>query len=108
MADILEGILESGCAVQPPVLAILAEARQGRKKRKAVNPQPRRGCPHARGPFSKPVELKVAALLEMCQAGLVFKTVERLYKISVPAMQRFFHDFMQLQSAIAASVFLLV
>ena len=50
-----------------------------------------------RGPFSKPVELKVAALLEMCQAGLVFKTVDRLYKISVPAMQRFFHDFMQLQ-----------
>ena len=50
-----------------------------------------------RGPFSKPVELKVAALLEMCQAGLVFKTVERLYKISVPAMQRFFHEFMQLQ-----------
>ena len=49
MADILEGLLESGSAVQSPVLAILAEARQGRKKRKAVNPQPRRGCPHAKG-----------------------------------------------------------
>ena len=35
------------------------------------------------GPFSKPVELKVAAVLEMCQAGLVFKTVERLFTRSV-------------------------
>ena len=154
--------MESGCAVQPPVLAILAEARQGRKKRKAVNPQPRRGCPHAKGAarwripvpsnaweelmrlhaadpsswdgerfrsiygvpkqifdelveeckehpalagssfiygdgvkgqFSKPLELKVAAVLEMCQAGLLFKSAERLYKISIPALQKFFHDF---------------
>ena len=46
MADILEGLLESGSAVQSPVLAILAEAGQGKKKRKAVNPQPRRRDVH--------------------------------------------------------------
>ena len=50
-----------------------------------------------RGRFSKPLELKVAATLEMCQAGLLFKSVERLYKISIPVMQKFFHSFMQLQ-----------
>ena len=50
-----------------------------------------------RGPYSKPLELKVAGVLEMCQAGLVFKTVERLYKISIPAFERFFHNFTRLQ-----------
>ena len=35
-----------------------------------------------RGSFSKPVELKVAAVLEMCQSGLTFKTASRLYQIS--------------------------
>ena len=46
-----------------------------------------------KGQFSKPLELKVAAVLEMCQAGLLFKSAERLYKISIPALQKFFHDF---------------
>ena len=50
-----------------------------------------------RGQFSKPLELKVAAVLEMCQAGLTFKTAERLYKISIPALQKFFHAFTYLQ-----------
>ena len=29
-----------------------------------------------RGQFSKPLELKVAAVLEMCQAGLIFKSTQ--------------------------------
>lgn len=50
-----------------------------------------------KGPFSKPLELKVAAVLEMCQAGLPFKSAERLYKISSPVLEQFFHDFTRLQ-----------
>ena len=43
MADILEGLLESGSAVQPPVLAILAErGRAGEEEQKScqasINP----------------------------------------------------------------------
>lgn len=50
-----------------------------------------------RGPISKPVELKVAAVMETCQAGLLFKTAERLYNISEQVIESFFHRFMQIQ-----------
>ena len=50
-----------------------------------------------KGPISKPLELKVAAVLEMCQSGQIFKTAERLYKISIPALDKFFHAFTRLQ-----------
>ena len=43
-----------------------------------------------RGPISKPVELKVAAGMETCQAGLLFKTAERLYNISEQVIESFF------------------
>ena len=136
----MDVLLDSGLLMDPAVLAVLTESRPGgKKRRKVVIPQPRRGdleghgqvrwripiqpgvweelerdgvddpsswagkrfrsifgVPKAiydelvqearqhkvlcgknfhgdgmRGPFSKPVELKVAALLEMCQAGLL-------------------------------------
>ena len=47
--------------------------------------------------MSKPLELKVAAVLEMNQAGLLFKTASRLYKISETSLRSFYHDFMRLQ-----------
>lgn len=50
-----------------------------------------------RGPISKPLELKVAAVLEICQANLLFKTAERLYKISTSVLDNFFRDFMRAQ-----------
>ena len=50
-----------------------------------------------KGPLPKPLELKVAAVLETCQAGLLFKTAERLYKISACTLEAFFHEFMRLQ-----------
>ena len=50
-----------------------------------------------KGPFSKPIELKVAAVLEICQAGLIFKTSERLYNISQQVIEQFFHEFTRLQ-----------
>lgn len=50
-----------------------------------------------RGPTSKPLELKVAAVLEAIQAGHIFKTSERLYKISEQVIETFFHEFMQKQ-----------
>ena len=161
MSDILDDLVESGSAVKPPVLAILAECGPRTKRRKPVKPEARRGDSDAqgaacwripvpdnaweelsrihaadpaswdgqrfrsiygvpkqifdelveearqhpvlagkqfygdgvKGQFSKPLELKVAAVLEMCQAGLIFKTAERLYKISIPTLQKFFHDF---------------
>jgi len=52
-----------------------------------------------RGPISKPLELKVAAVLEMCQSGLIFKTAERLYDISKQVLCPFFHEFVRLQVA---------
>jgi hypothetical protein len=52
------------------------------------------GC---RGPMSKPLELKVAAVLEINQAGLLFKTAERLYDISKQVLEKFYHDFTRLQ-----------
>ena len=50
-----------------------------------------------RGSFSKPVELKVAAVLEMCQSGLTFKTASRLYQIHETVLCGFFHEYMQMQ-----------
>ena len=44
-----------------------------------------------------PLELKVAAVLEMNQAGLLFKSASRLYNISEPCLRSFYQNFMRLQ-----------
>lgn len=50
-----------------------------------------------RGARAKPIELKVAATLQVCQAGLLFKTASRLVDINEDTVRVFFHRFMALQ-----------
>lgn len=49
-----------------------------------------------RGPLSKSLEFKVAACLEMCQSGSLFKTMAAKYAISPQVLEVFFHKFMRL------------